>query len=159
MTLKQWISSAAFAVALCLAGCNATKARISDNEDLFNSYPLEVQALIKSNRIERGFDSTQVYLAFGNADRSESRDGQEIWTYHEQFTKTAKEEKTASEYRDELDAYQDALRRGQSYVAEPSAYRTFTLKRTAIERVVIFEDGRVVSWDEPEEAWVDDWHR
>ena len=47
-------TTAAYVVAavLFLAGCNATQARINDNEDLFNSYPPEVQAMIKSNRID-----------------------------------------------------------------------------------------------------------
>lgn len=158
MNPRKWIPSAAVAVALCLSACNATKARINENEELFNSYSPEVQAMIKSNRIDQGFDSTQVYLALGNADRTESVDGQEIWFYHETCTDTAKEEKSAGEYRDEMTAYENAVEQGRN-VQEPSTYRVYRIYRTRVVRMVRFEAGRVVSWEEPDEMWIDDWHR
>jgi outer membrane protein assembly factor BamE (lipoprotein component of BamABCDE complex) len=154
MKLAKWI----LPVALLLASCSSTKARISDNQALYDGYSPEVQAMIKSNRIDRGFDQTQVYLSLGNADRTEARDGQEIWFYHRTHTSHVKEEKSAGEYRDEMNAYHAALRAGRN-VSEPSTHRVVRLLRTRVERLVRFESGSVVSWEEPEEMWIDEWHR
>jgi outer membrane protein assembly factor BamE (lipoprotein component of BamABCDE complex) len=157
--MNATLRSAALAAVLALAGCSATQARIDDNEDLFNSYPPEVQAMIKSNRIDRGFDSTQVYLALGNADRTEMNEGVEVWYYHQTHTQTAKEEKSAGEYREEMIAYVNEVAKGNENAKEPSTYRVFKLYRTAVSRMVDFEDGKVVSWVEPEDMWLDEWHR
>lgn len=157
MNLRHLI--AATAVTLLLAACSATKARISANEDLFNSYPPEVQAAIKSNRIERGFDSTQVYLALGNAHSTEMDGEQELWFYHQTHNQSVKEEKSASEYRDEMIVYESAVAAGGEGLSEPSAYRVVRLYRTSVCRIVRFEDGRVVSWEEPDGMWLDDWHQ
>lgn len=159
MKLDKWISSTALAAVLALAGCNATKARINDNEDLFRSYSPEIQSAIRSNRIQRGFDSTQTYLALGNADRTEYENDQELWYYYQTHTRTQKEEKSAGEYRDEMTAYENALEKGYTHVQEPTTYRVFQLRRTSVQRIVRFENGVVVDWEEPESAWVDDWHR
>ncbi len=158
MNFRQWIPSATLAATLFLVSCSATQARINDNEELFSSYSPDVQAIIKSNRIDRGFDTTQVYLSFGNADRTESRDGQEIWYYHKTESQQVKEEKSAGEYRDDMTAYESAIRQGRN-VKEPSMYRVYSLYRTRVERMVCFESNRVVSWDQPDEMWLDDWHR
>lgn len=114
--------------------------------------------MIKSNRIDRGFDQTQVCLSIGNAHRTEMKDGQEIWYYHRTHTSSVKEEKSAGEYRDEMTAYHNALRAGRD-VQEPGTQRVVRLRRTRVERLVRFESGSVVSWEEPEEMWLDEWHR
>lgn len=159
MNLKPWISAATLAAALCFAGCNSTKARISQNEGIFNSYPPQVQSMIRSNRIDTGFDSTQVYLALGNADRTESESGQQVWYYHKTYTKTVKKQKTAAEYRDEMSAYANALKQGKN-AKEPTTYKNIKYCRDSVERIVRFEDGAVASWEEPDEMWIDeDWHR
>ena len=156
MNTTQWIP--ALAATLLLAGCSATQARISANEDLFNGYPPEVQAMIKSNRIDRGFDTTQVYMAFGNADSTELSGEQELWYFHQTYKRTVQEEKTASEYREEMSVYEDALGQGVLDYPEPTTYRTVRLYRTGVHRIVRFEAGRVVGWEEPDGMWLEDWH-
>lgn len=153
----KWLTSAALAATLCLTGCSATQARIDKNEDLFNSYPPDQQAMIKSNRIGVGFDSTQVYLALSNADRTGSENGQEVWYYHGTYNKTIQEELSASEYRAAQLEYENAQLQGID-APPPSTHRVYKLYRTGVERIVRFEDGYVVSWDEPEEMWLDEWH-
>lgn len=157
MSPRKWIP--ALVTVLFLTGCSATDRRISANEDLFETYPPEIQAIIKSNRIDRGFDSTQVYMSFGNADRTEMDGGQEIWFYHQAHKRNVKEEKTAAEYREELSAYEYSVHQGNQNAQEPLTYRVITLHRTSVYRLVRFENGRVVSWEEPDEMWLDDWHQ
>jgi outer membrane protein assembly factor BamE (lipoprotein component of BamABCDE complex) len=157
MSPQKWIP--ALAAALLLASCSATQARISANEDLFENYTLEEQAMIKSNRIDRGFDSTQVYLAFGHADQTSMEGEQEIWHYYRSHNRKVREEKTAGEYREELSAYGHAVEQGKQGLQEPATYRVITLYRTRVQRLVRFEAGRVVGWDEPDDMWVDDWHQ
>ena len=156
MKPKTWIP--ALAAALFLAACSATQARINANEELFESYTPQEQAMIKSNRIDRGFDSTQVYLALGHADRTEHADGQELWFYHQTHQRSVREEKSASEYREELDAYQQAVSEGVQGLTEPTTYRVVPLYRTNVFRLVRFEEGRVVAWEEPGDMWLDEWH-
>ena len=158
MNFPKWIPAAAVVAALCLSSCSATKRRINDNEELFNSYSPAIQASIKSNRIQRGFDSTQVWMALGNADRTESRADGETWFYHRQHSQTITEEKSASEYRLEMSDYEKAKAEGKT-VAEPSTHRSYKLYRTAVWRMVHFEGGVVTSWEEPDDMWIEDWHR
>ena len=147
------------AAALCLASCSATESRINKNEELFASYSPDIQAMIRSNRISQGFDANQVYMAFGKASRTEFQDGQEIWYYTRVFTRTVTEEKSASEYLAELHQYEQAVAAGQAGVHKPETHHTFQLRRTGVTRLVRFEGGQVVSWDEPEEMWLDEWQQ
>lgn len=156
MNPREWIP--VLATVLFLTGCSATQMRINANEDLFESYPPDVQATIKSNRIDRGFDSTQVYMALGNASRTEMNGDQEVWYYHQIHNRTVREDKTAAEYREELKAYQHAVEQGEVGLHEPLTYRDVALCRTGVSRIVRFEAGRVVGWEEPDDMWLDDWH-
>ena len=155
MNLKHWLLPAV--TVLCLSACSATKARISDNQALYDTYSPQDQAAIKSNRIDQGFDPTQVYLSLGKADRTESEEGRETWYYHATHSTSVKEEKSAGEYRDDLIAWEKAVAQGRT-VAEPGTHRILHLRRTRVERMVHFENGSVVSWEEPDEMWLDDWH-
>jgi len=159
MNVQKSILSATMLATLVLSGCSATKARINENEDLFNSYSPNVQAMIKSNRIDEGFDTTQVYLACGNANRTESEGEQEVWYYHDRRQNTVREEKTAAEYRLELVDYEKAVEKGNTHLSEPTTYRTVRYYRTKITRTVRFEEGVVVAWEEPQDQWLDEWHR
>ena len=156
MKLHLW--NPALSATLLLLSCSATEARIGANEDLFNGYPPDVQAMIKSNRIDQGFDKTQVYLAFGNADRTEMEVKQELWYYHQTHRRSVQEEKTASEYRQEMSSYEDAVEEGRVGLKEPKTFRVVRLSRTGVYRIVRFEGGRVASWEEPDEMWLEDWH-
>ena len=163
MNFKNWLPSiallAALLAALSLTGCNATTARISLNNELFNSYSPRVQAIIKANRIAEGFDSNQVSMALGNANRIELQGFRKIWTYYETFEDTIRVEKSADEYRDEMITYENAFGYGYNYVPEPTTHRLVNLYRTRVVRTVRFEDGLVVGWEEPEHLWLSDWHQ
>ncbi|MCC5833544.1 MAG: hypothetical protein JJU20_02315 [Opitutales bacterium] len=58
-----------------LFGCatQSPQARISKNQDLFDSYPAEVQTAIEEGRVEPGFDADQVRMAIGDPSRVETR--------------------------------------------------------------------------------------
>ncbi len=151
------IGAVALAIVV-LAACSATDQRISNNEALFNSYPPDVQAMIKSNRIAKGFDQTQVYLAFGNADSTKNEDGIESWIYTEVHQKYVQTKKDVHKYALEVKEYHDALHNGE-LATEPSTEETIKLYRTRVARVVQFGDGHVDSWTEPGDEWLDDWHQ
>ena len=151
------IGAVALAIVV-LAACSATDQRISNNEALYNSYPPDVQAMIKSNRIAKGFDQTQVYLAYGNADSTKSDSGSEAWIYTEKHKKYVQTKKDVHKYALEVKEYHDALNRGE-LATEPSTEETITLFRTRVARVVNFQDGHVDSWTEPGDKWLDDWHQ
>ncbi len=148
----------ALTLGLLTLSCGATSRRIRANEDLFESYSPEDQATIRSGRISHGFDGTQVYLAFGNADRTEMDGEVELWFYHHTFKRVVREEKSASEYRSEMDAYELAVREGEEGLVEPETYRDVHLRREGVVRIVRFENGQVVGWEEPREHWLEDWH-
>ena len=158
MHSNPWTRLATAVAFLALSACSATQARIDDNQELYDSYPPEVQAFIKSNRIDKGFDKTQVYLALGNADRTELVEDTEVWYYHVTHNDTVREEKSATEYRAEMYEYERAVAEGVEHATPPETYRTFQLFRTRIGREVHFEGGLVSSWSEPEEKWIDEWH-
>ncbi len=79
------LSLAAAAAAFSLAGCATPTARIKKNPELFASYSLEQQDLIKQGKIAIGFDMEAVRLALGAPDRVRTRttnDGtSQIWSY------------------------------------------------------------------------------
>jgi hypothetical protein len=67
------------------AGCATPTSRIEKNLDLFNSFPLEAQSLIREGRIDLGFTPDMVQMALGDPARSyhrrtESRES-EVWSY------------------------------------------------------------------------------
>ncbi|MFQ5844359.1 MAG: hypothetical protein ACE5JG_05145 [Planctomycetota bacterium] len=149
--------SAVLLVAGLLVACTATDRRISKNEDVFNTYPPEVQAMIKSNRIAQGFDTTQVYLSWGTADKTTSDGERETWTYIITHNKTVEKEKGAYEYALERKEWEEALARGEP-VPEPTPTKQVSYYRSRVAKVVVFVGGRVQTWEEPEAGWLDDWH-
>ena len=78
-----------------LVACGGPKARIKDNQSLFDTYPPDVQAMIKSGQIGQGFDQTQVYMALGAPEKKEMQSGQESWLYTVGVKRTLQHEKGA----------------------------------------------------------------
>ena len=93
-------------VLLALFACGGPKARIKDNQAIYDTYPPEVQAMIKSGQIAPGFDQTQVYMALGKPERKEMGTGQESWLYTVAVSRTLKHEKGAVQYENEQLKYE-----------------------------------------------------
>jgi hypothetical protein len=74
-------------VALCvaLAGCSTIGTRIRRNQDLFDSYPPEVQQQIRAGDIAVGFTPEMVEMAWGAPYRKDQVTGEdmsaEVWTW------------------------------------------------------------------------------
>ena len=83
--LKLLLPLVAAAAALSLVGCATPASRIRKNPELFASYSVEQQDLIKQGKVAIGFDMDAVRLALGAPDRVRTRtnnDGtSQIWSY------------------------------------------------------------------------------
>jgi len=150
-----------------LVACGGPKARIKDNQALYDTYPPEVQAMIKSGQIGQGFDQTQVYMALGAPEKKEMRDGQEVWLYTVGVKRTLKHEKGAVEYENEQLKYEKALaeynqaRAEGRVVAEPAKPDPFsyeTQHRTKLRQEVVFVNGKVATARTPQDEYLDEWH-
>ncbi len=68
-----------------LAACSSPESRIADHRLAFEKYPAAVQEKIRAGRVDVGFTSEMVLLAFGEPDRKIVRQtaaGQdEVWVY------------------------------------------------------------------------------
>ena len=68
-----------------LAGCATPAKRIEQNQELFDSFPVAVQARIRGGQIDLGFTPDMVRIALGEPHRQtlrRSADGEvEIWSY------------------------------------------------------------------------------
>ena len=79
--------SACFAgsLALLLAGCATPEKRIQQNQEVFDAFPVAVQARIRGGQIDLGFTPDMVRIALGEPHRQtlrRSADGEtEIWFY------------------------------------------------------------------------------
>jgi hypothetical protein len=74
-------------ITLCLltACASSPQTRIDEDQALFNSYSAHQQYLIRTGKIEVGFDQNQVRLAWGNPQRTRedtsTKGTQLIWEY------------------------------------------------------------------------------
>ena len=68
-----------------LAGCATPAKRIEQNQELFDSFPVAVQARIRGGQIDLGFTPDMVRIALGDPQRKmlrrESGGETEIWLY------------------------------------------------------------------------------
>lgn len=73
------------ALAAALAACSTPESRIRKNRAAYESWPPEVQALVKQGRVDVGFTAEQVRVALGKPDRVYTRKTadsvQEVWSY------------------------------------------------------------------------------
>jgi outer membrane protein assembly factor BamE (lipoprotein component of BamABCDE complex) len=150
-----------------LAACGGPKARIKDNQAIYDTYPPEVQAMIKSGQIAPGFDQTQVYMALGKPEKKEMSNGQESWLYTAAVSRTLKHEKGAVQYENEQLKYERALAeynqaKAEGRVAiEPSKPDPFWYeeqRRTKLRQEVVFVSGKVASSRNPQDEYLDEWH-
>ncbi|HEX5136519.1 MAG TPA: hypothetical protein VFY93_06085 [Planctomycetota bacterium] len=150
-----------------LVACGGPKARIKDNQALYDTYPPEVQAMIKSGQIGQGFDQTQVYMALGAPEKKEMREGQEAWLYTVGVKRTLKHEKGAVEFENEQMKYEKALAEYNQAKAEgrvavepakPDPYSYENQHRTRLRQEVVFVSGKVATARTPQDEYLDEWH-
>lgn len=71
--------------ATLVMGCASADKRISQNQDLFDTYGVRTQSLIRQGSISIGFNPTQVQMALGEPDRIatiQTESGtQTVWHY------------------------------------------------------------------------------
>jgi len=72
-------------VSIALGACSTTGSRIADQQDLFDSYPPEVQQNIRNGVIEIGYSRDMVHMALGEPNRKvemQTEEGMtEVWNY------------------------------------------------------------------------------
>ncbi len=150
-----------------LVACGGPKARIKDNQGLFDTYPPDVQAMIKSGQIAQGFDQTQVYMALGAPEKKEMKGSQESWLYTVGVKRTLKHEKGAVEFENEQMKYERAVaeynqaRAEGRYATEPTKPDPFsyeTQHRTKLKQEVVFVGGKVSTVRTPQDEYLDEWH-
>jgi hypothetical protein len=71
--------------AIALVACSTTDSRISGRQELFDSYPPEVQQNIRNGIIEVGYTREMVVMALGEPDQKVEAQPEheiaEVWTY------------------------------------------------------------------------------
>jgi len=152
---------------VALVACGGPKARIKDNQSLYDTYPPDVQAMIKSGQIAQGFDQTQVYMALGAPEKKEMRGDQEIWLYTVGVNRTLKHEKGAVEFENEQLKYEKALAEYNQakaegrYALEPQKPDPFSYEnqhRTKLRQECVFVGGKVATARNPQDEFLDEWH-
>jgi hypothetical protein len=72
---------------LLLAGCATVDSRIRKHQAVFDSWPANVQAMVRAEKVDLGFTPEQVRVALGDPDRVFSRksgEGEaEVWAYYD----------------------------------------------------------------------------
>jgi len=152
---------------VALVACGGPKARIKDNQTLFDTYPPDVQAMIKSGQIGQGFDQTQVYMALGAPEKKQMENGQEAWLYTVGVKRTLQHEKGAVQFENEQMKYERALAEYNQAKAEgrvalepqkPDPYTYEHQHRTKVKQEVVFVSGRVSTARTPQDEYLDEWH-
>ena len=68
-----------------LAACETPQTRIKRNQELFNSFPPQIQELIRAGNVEVGFNTDQASMALGKPDRiimeTTASVTHEVWLY------------------------------------------------------------------------------
>ena len=67
------------------AGCSTPDSRIQKNLDVFNTFPPEVQVMVRAGKVEIGFSADMVRIALGEPHRVYRRKVEkgetEVWSY------------------------------------------------------------------------------
>ncbi len=84
--MRIWRSAVLLGIAaIALMACNTTGSRIRAQQELFDSYPPEVQENIRNGVVEVGYTPEMVVMALGEPDQkmaAKSEEGAEdVWTY------------------------------------------------------------------------------
>jgi hypothetical protein len=71
--------------AIALLACNTTGSRIRGQQELFDSYPPEVQENLRNGIVEVGYTTEMVAMALGEPDHKAAAkpedEVEEVWTY------------------------------------------------------------------------------
>jgi hypothetical protein len=137
-------------LALLIAGCSTQQIidqRIAKNQELFNTYPTEVQDKIRSGQIDIGFTREMVRLAWGEPDQMHKRTTKAgistVWTYTRGRSLMERERMTVPVTY--IDASGRRLVRYRSVWIDWENYREYTIAR------VEFMEGRVTAIEQLDE--------
>ena len=143
-----------------LTGCSAVDNRIRERQAEFDSYPPDVQALIKNGQIRTGFTQTQVYIAWGEP---YYRGGSQR-TYPgydcQKFQVPKDEYEFRRQYEDEWEEYQKKKQKGDKAIFVPPArYKEESRCRRYIKDYLYFDGSILKRIDSPPTiTWIDaDW--
>lgn len=147
-------------LSVLLSGCSAVDNRIRQRQAEFDSYPPDVQALIKNGQIRTGFTQTQVYIAWGEP---YYRGGSQ-WTYPgydcKKFQVLKDEYEFRRQYEDEWEEYQKKKQKGDKAIFVPPArYKEESRCRRYIKDYLYFDGSILKRIDSPPAiTWIDaDW--
>lgn len=100
MKIHPLVSSLLLITPLLLWGCATPEARIKKNPELFSTYTLEDQALIRNSQVDIGFDQDMTRFALGEPNHTYTRQTAEgattIWAYTQKNRNTDRQSVTAS---------------------------------------------------------------
>ena len=88
-------SSLAAICLVAIAGCATPETRIKEKPEVFNGFPPEVQAKVRTGQVDIGYTKDMVYIALGKPDREYTRttsDGPyEVWSYTDRYSTTERQ--------------------------------------------------------------------
>jgi len=130
-------------VSVLLVSCVSPEYRIKKNPELFASFPLEAQELIKEGKIAIGFTPEMVTMALGPADRVYTRETSTgavvMWAYTETDRRTDSTYARAdTRYRDRNGRYRSGSEWVYVDVPRETEYEKFRVE---------FSDGKVSAID------------
>jgi len=117
------------------------EARIREHQELFSSYPEEIQEAIRSGQVQLGFTKEMTYLALGEPDRKVVRRTageaeREIWYYQGRFVTT-----------DTIRVYDQF---GRFRPVRPPVYLDRTTEHVYTRARLDFENGEIVAIEQTE---------
>ena len=85
MKIQHSIAIAVLSLVVFAAGCSSPSKRISKNQQLFDTFPAEVQSAIRAGNVDIGFTPEMVVMALGEParryTRTTERGASEVWAY------------------------------------------------------------------------------
>ena len=82
-------------LALLVTSCATPQSRIKRQQEVFDTFPPDVQETIRAGAVDIGFDTNMVFIALGRPDREYQRrtaaGETTIWSYTEHFTRTQRQ--------------------------------------------------------------------
>jgi len=139
---------------LLAISCSSTDEE--EQESIYEDYPDRVKELIKLRRIDIGFDQEMVRRAWGRPSRTDAMLDDERWMYTRLVFRTFVRDRDPAVYEKERIAYEAKLARGERN-KEPRPKETVHQYRTQIWRSCTFRDGKVKSFEEPKDEFLDAW--
>lgn len=120
------------------AGCSTVETRIQDDPATYGRLSPRNQLAVRAGEIHEGFSEKAVLLAWGRPDRkarvSERGEKFEVWNYYQY-------------HHDYVPDYAYFPRPMGNYLVYNDVYAPRTVTRATLIRSVVFQQGRVVSWE------------